>query len=130
MSTDGAPPPNQEPDGNTQQPSKPIAEILARGTDAIPPLPVDQSAAALELRLQKEIDGRNQDLFFVIGFLVVAIDAAVFQHLPWVGIVCIFILEVVLLIGLAKRLGNEHVTILLDRLFHQLLKWVGPKSGD
>jgi hypothetical protein len=48
-----------------------------------------------------------------------------FQHIPWVGIVCIFLLELVILLGLAKRLGNEHVTILLDYLFYKLCERIG-----
>jgi hypothetical protein len=124
MSTDAAPP-NLPTETKVR---RPISEILARGADADPPLPVDQSAAALEQRLQKETDGRNEDRFYAFGFGTILLDAAIFPHMPTVGIVCIFILEIVMLIGLAKRLGNEHVTILLDRLFHQLLKWVGPKS--
>lgn len=106
-------------------PSKPISEVLAGGTDASPPLPVDESAAALEQQLQKEMDGRQEDKFYSIAIGTVLVDMAVFQHLPWVGIVCIFLLEIVILLGLAKRLGSEHVTILLDYLFHQICEKIG-----
>jgi hypothetical protein len=119
--------PNSEPsDGGGIPPAvMPISEILARGADALPPLPVDESAAALELRLQQETDGRQEDKFYAIAIGTVLADMAVFQHLPWVGIVCIFLLEIVILLGLAKRLGSEHVTILLDYLFHQICEKIG-----
>lgn len=56
--------PNQElpPEtGGTLPAVKPISEVLGRGADDTPPLPVDESAAALELHLQKETDGRQED---------------------------------------------------------------------
>jgi hypothetical protein len=106
-------------------PRKPISDILARGADSLPPLPVDESAASLELRLQKETDGRQEDRFYGIAIGTVLMDMAVFQHLPWIGIICIFLLELVILLGLARRFGNEHVTILLDYLFHKLCERIG-----
>jgi hypothetical protein len=125
MST-GAEPSSKPPEGSsTPAVNKPFSEVIARGADALPPLPVDESAAALELRLQKETDGRQEDRFYGIAIGAVLIDMAVFQHLPWIGIVCIFLLELVILLGLAKRFGNEHVTILLDFLFHKLCERIG-----
>jgi hypothetical protein len=117
--------PSSEPEGDSHPISKSFSEIITRGADALPPLPVDESAAALELRLQKETDGRQEDKFYAIAIGTVLADMAVFQHLPSIGIVCIFLLELVILLGLAKRLGNEHVTILLDYLFHKLCERIG-----
>jgi hypothetical protein len=125
MSTGADPSRDLTETGSTTPASKPISEILARGTDASPPLPVDESAAALEQQLQKETDGRQEDRFYSIAIGTVLIDMAVFQHLPWIGIICIFLLELVILLGLAKRLGSEHVTILLDYLFHKLCERIG-----
>lgn len=105
--------------------AKPFSEVLDRGVDSAPPLPVDESAAALEARLQGEMDGRQEDRFYSIAIGTVLIDMAVFQHMPWIGIVCIFLLEIVILLGLAKRLGSEHVTLLLDYLFHQICEKIG-----
>lgn len=123
MSTDGAP--TLEATDPKPPATRPIPEILTRGADAIPPLPVDESAAALEQQLQKEMDGRQEDRFYSIAIGTVLLDMAVFPHLSAIGIVCIFVLEIIILLGLAKRLGSEHVTILLDYLFHQLCKWIG-----
>jgi hypothetical protein len=114
--------PSSEPEGGVSHPiNKPFSEVIARGADALPPLPVDESAAVLELRLQKETDSRQQDRFYSIAIGTVLIDMAVFPHQSAIGIVCIFLLELIILLGLAKQLGNEHVTILLDYLFHQWL---------
>ncbi len=88
---------------------------------------MDDSAAALELRLQKETDGRNEDKFYAFAIGTVLLDMAMFPHLPVIGIPLIFILEIVILLGLAKRLGSEHVTILLDFLFHKLCETIGMK---
>jgi hypothetical protein len=125
MSTgDGA---GSEPPENSNPPAvkKPFSEVIARGVDSLPPLPVDESAAALELRLQKETDGRQDDRFYGIAIGTVLIDMAVFEHMPWIGIVCVFLLELVILLGLAKRFGNEHITILLDYLFHKFCERIG-----
>ena len=74
--------------GGTRPATKPISEVLEHGADALPPLPVDESAAALELQLQREMDGRQEDRFYTIVIGAVLIDMAVFQHLSWIGIVC------------------------------------------
>lgn len=126
MSTD-AEPSHKPPEPAVQLPAshKPIAEVLARGTDASPPLPVDESAAALELTLQREMDARREERFYWILACVLLIDFAMFPHTPWLGILCTFMLEVVALIGLAQQLGNERISILLDYLFHQICEKIG-----
>jgi hypothetical protein len=116
--------------GATVPATRTISEVLSRGADALPPLPVDESAAALEARLQKELDGRQEDRFYAFFAGTILIDMAMFQHLPWIGTICIFILEIIFLTGLAKRLGNEFVTILLSRLFHRALSWIGKDEKD
>jgi hypothetical protein len=127
MSTDDEP---NQPDRPTLPVAhKPISDVLSRGTDANPPLPVDESAAALEARLQKETDGRNEDRFYSIAFIVILVDAIIFKDLSWIAVVCIFLLELIVLLGLAKRLGNEHISILLEILFHRLCELLG-KSKD
>ena len=125
MSTEGEPSPELPKTGGSPPANRPLSEVLTRGADASPPLPVDESAAALELRLQKEMDGRQEDKFYSIAIGAVLIDMAVFQHLPWVGIISIFLLEIVILLGLAKRFGSEHVTILLNYLFYQICEKIG-----
>src|SRR5690242_17268962 len=116
--------PNQKPPESSLPATKPIAEILERGADATPPLPVDESAAALETRLQKEIDGRQDDKFWAFFIGTILIDIATFQHMPWVGIVCVFLLELVGLLGLAKRYGNEFATIMLAHIFQHFFEWI------
>lgn len=131
MNTGAEPSPKSPPEGDVKLPAtRPISEVLNRGADATPPLPVDESAAALELRLQREIDGRQEERFYAIAIGTMLIDMFAFEHLPWIGIICIFLLQLVILLGLAKRLGNEHATILLDYLFRQICEKIGlwPKS--
>ena len=109
--------------------SKPISEVLDRGIDSKPPLPVDESAAALELGIQREMDGRREERFYWILFATILADMAMFPHMSWIAVICTFLLEIIALIGLAKRLGSEHVSMLLDYLFHSIcekLGWVRP----
>lgn len=125
MNTDDEPPQAPLPDQARLPATKPIGEVLSRGVDALPPLPVDESAAALELRLQKVLDERQEERFYGVLVATVLIDMIVFEHLSWIGIICIFLLELVILTGLARKLGSEHVTILLDYLFHQFCEKIG-----
>jgi hypothetical protein len=108
---------------------KPISEILEAGSDARNPSPVDESAAALEIALQREMDSRREERFYWILFCTILADMAMFPHMTWIGIICIFLLEVVALIGLAKRLGSENVSILLDHLFYSICEKLGWNSG-
>lgn len=103
----------------------PNYEILNRGSDAAASQPVDESAAALESRLQKELDGRQEDRFYGLLIGTVLLDIIAFEHLPWVGIICVFLLQLVILLAIARRLGSEHITILLDYLFYQLCEKIG-----
>ncbi|HWK96228.1 MAG TPA: hypothetical protein VNR39_12480 [Pseudolabrys sp.] len=102
-----------------------VAIVLDKGADAKPPLPVDESAAALELALQREVDDRREERFYWILVSVVLADMAMFPHMSWVSVVCTFLLEVITLIGLAQKLGNEKISILLDYLFHQICEKIG-----
>jgi hypothetical protein len=128
MSTDAGPP-SQPEKPSLPVPTKPISDILAP-SDGSPSLPVDASAAALGERLQKEIDGRNEDKFYFISFGVILLDALIFKDMSSVAIVCLFLLELIVLLGLAKRFGNEHVSILLEILFHRVCKLLGRPDGD
>ena len=77
-------------------------------------------AAAYEVKLQAEIDSRQEERFFWIFALVLCIDMLVFPGLSW-GALPVLLLEVVFLIGLAHHLGVDSVVVLLSRIFNRYI---------
>lgn len=80
---------------------------------------------ALELALQREADSRREERLYWILVCTIFFDVATFPHLSWIAVVCVFLLEVVTLLGLARRLGNEYVVILMERLFLTICDKIG-----
>lgn len=89
---------------------------------------VDESAAALERALQRQIDGRREERFFWIFTLVIFGDVNAFSVIQnWAGGIAIFLLELVFLLGLAKFLGVEHIIVPLERVLN---KYIPSESKD
>lgn len=126
MSIDGEPSQPTEP-VKLPAPPKPISDVLARGTDAAPPLPVDVSAAALEAALQKEADERREERFYWIGSCVVLLDLATFPHLGFIAVICVFLIELLVLAGLARKYADERIAIAVDRIIASICEKFGWK---
>lgn len=97
------------------------------GSDNSPPSPLLAKIAALEDRLSAEQDGRMEDRFiglvvFFIFFDILALGQSPNVFLP----VAVLILELVILLLLAKRMGSEEIARLFDRLLHSVTR---SKSG-
>ena len=75
-------------------------------------------AAAYEVKLQAEIDSRQEERFYWIFALVLCIDMLVFPSLSWVALP-VFLLELVFLTGLAHHFGVDSVVVLLNRVFNR-----------
>lgn len=86
------------------------------------PSPTDDVAAKLESDLQQERDSRREERFYWVISLTVVINVLIFNALesPW-GMLSIFLLQLIGLIGLANWLGVEKVTVLLERLYAKYL---------
>lgn len=82
---------------------------------------VNEIIANYELKLEEIVDSRNEERFFWVLALVILIDVAIFQVLPWYAAMMIFLLEIILLIGLASHLGVDRVVVLLSRLFDKYM---------
>jgi hypothetical protein len=91
------------------------------------PTKVDESAAALELALQKEADERREERFYWICGSTVLIDIASFPHIGWIGIICIFVLEIAILFGLARKYADEKIAIALERILISICEKFGWK---
>lgn len=92
------------------------------------PTPLDNVAAKLESELQSERDNKKEERFYWILAVVICIDFSLFDSLTnkWVT-APIFLLQLVLLIGLANYLGVDAVKILLEKLY---AKWLRDKPHD
>lgn len=106
--------------GNGKPPSP--EKILEAIEKSSPPTKLDQSAGILEERLQREIDDRRGERFHWIIACTILLDLATFPHLTWIGIICIFLLEVLALIGMARRQGVDWAVVLLETLYHHVYK--------
>jgi len=83
--------------------------------------PINDIIANYELKLEATVDSRNEERFFWVLSLVIIIDVVIFQVLPWYAAMMIFLLEIILLIGLASHLGVDKVVVLLNRIFDKYL---------
>ena len=87
---------------------------------------IDDAAATLEFRLQREADLRREERFGWIFAISLLADALVFPNLGW-SVVPVFLLQVVFLIFMARWLGIDAVVILLERIFD---KYIAHNSHD
>jgi hypothetical protein len=87
------------------------------------PDPNAEALAALEKRLQRQLDGRKEERFCWIVVVVALFDVVLLrgtENAVAAGVVAT--LEILLLFVLARRLGVNDVVQLLDRLLHQVTK--------
>jgi len=92
---------------------------LAKTEGAALPSPVDESAAALEAAVQREIRKRREERFFWIFAVVILVDFIALRSLSWIVGILIILMELILLVGLAKWLGIEWIAAPFDRLIEK-----------
>lgn len=103
-------------------------------TDGIDPalLPDEATQAYAQIaQLQEELteqrDARREDKFIFIVVSVLLLDVVFFSVMDsFGGPLALLILELLILIPLAKRMGMEEIAEMLDRV----LKRIVPKSGE
>ncbi|GAW34198.1 hypothetical protein RA2_01243 [Roseovarius sp. A-2] len=82
------------------------------------PTSTERSAAQLESDLQAERDSRKEERFYWIAALVIVGNVPIFNAFSsaW-ALLPTFLLELIVLIGLADWLGVDRVKVLLERLY-------------
>lgn len=82
----------------------------------------DDLVAELQGSLEDERDARVEERFVFIVILVLLLDVVFFSVMPsFGGPIALLILELLILIPLAKRMGMEEIAKLLDRVLSRLI---------
>jgi hypothetical protein len=81
----------------------------------------DEQINALQESLAAERDARREDRFIFIVAFVILFDVAFFTVMPnFGGPLALLILELLILIPLARRMGMEEIAALIDRVLHRM----------
>lgn len=85
------------------------------------PTQVDRQIQELEARLEKERDGRREDRFVGAVLLVLLLDVVFFSVTPtFGGPLALLVLELLILIPLARRMGMEEIVQILSSVLHRM----------
>lgn len=81
----------------------------------------DEQISELQERLTEERDARKEDRFVFTVLIVLLLDVVFFTVMPtFGGPLALIILELLILIPLAKRMGMEEVAQILSRVLHRV----------
>jgi predicted nucleic acid-binding Zn ribbon protein len=109
----------------------PKPEQKTTGFDALglgEPSTQDEQVASLQEKLAHEKDARQQERFIFIVVVVLLLNVVFFSVLPtFGGPLALILLELLILIPLAKRMGMEEIAELLSRLLDHM---AGKTKGE
>lgn len=81
----------------------------------------DEQIQELQEALAAERDARKEDQFIFIVVVVLLLDVVMFSVMPsFGGPLALLILELLILVPLAKRMGMEEIATLLDRVLDRM----------
>lgn len=81
-----------------------------------------QQIEELQEQLARERDGRNEDRFVGIVCMVALLDVVFFTVMPtFGGPIALLILELLILIPLARRMGMQEIATLLGRVLDRMV---------
>lgn len=87
----------------------------------------DEQIAELQNQLTQERDARREDRFVFIVVGVLLLDVTFFTVMPnFGGPIALLILELLILIPLAHRMGMQEIAEILSRVLHRM----AGKGGD
>lgn len=99
-----------------RKPHEDLAELLIEK-----PTVKDDQIERLQQRLNYEQDARREERFVYIVVLVILLDVVFFSIMPsFGGPISLLILELLILIPLAKRMGMEEIASVLDRVLNRV----------
>ena len=81
------------------------------------PEPPAQQGEELQEALAKEINARQEERFFFVVVVILLLNVVFFSVLDgWGGPIALVVVELLILVPLAHRMGIEEITELLDRV--------------
>jgi len=96
------------------------------GFNAIPdsePEKLAQQIERLEEELQDVKDGRLEERFVFVVVVILLLNVVFFSVLPnFAGPVAMVVLELLILVPIARRMGMQEMSELLDRILHRATK--------
>jgi hypothetical protein len=85
------------------------------------PTEKDRLIEELQQEIVREKDARNEDRFFFIVVCIILFNIMIFTVMPNVGgPIAVLILELLVLIPLAKRMGMQEIATNLDRVLTRM----------
>ncbi|MER9180517.1 hypothetical protein [Mesorhizobium sp. M0408] len=104
--------------------------VVGKGFGALvssEPSPKDKQIEELQAKLAHERDARLEERFIFIVIAVMLLDVVFFTLMPtFGGPIALLILELLVLIPLAKRMGMEEIATILGRVLDRMVA----KGGD
>lgn len=98
------------------KPHEDLTDLLAEK-----PTLKDDQIGRLQQKLDYERDARREERFIFIVVLVILLDVVFFSVMPsFGGPIALLILELLILIPLAKRMGMEEIAAILDRVLNNM----------
>ena len=99
----------------------PIGKAFERDTDTDQALV--EKIEALEKRLEREQDGRREDRFVCLVIVLMLLDILQLNGAVNVSVgIIVFVLQLVFLLVVAKRMGVEQIAGILDRILNTFAK--------
>ena len=95
-----------------------LAKLFEQGSDQ----GLSEKIAELERQLEAEKDCRREDKFVALVLILGLVDLILLQNAAAAVTGIVFVLQVVFLAMVAKRLGVEQIGGLLDRLLDHVAK--------
>jgi hypothetical protein len=81
----------------------------------------DEQIAALEKKLEESLDARREDRFVGIVLIVLLLDVVFFSVMPtFGGPLALLVLQLLILIPLARRMGMEEIATILSRVIARI----------
>lgn len=108
----------------SEQPPKPVR--FDRLAEEGPATKTDDALAILEREHKAEKDARSEERFIWIVVCVILVDVLWFRGVsnPTLPLV-VLILQLIVLLVLARRMGIDDVVVLVDRILHSAGKRAG-----
>jgi hypothetical protein len=115
--------PEEEPKAPRTKKVPPVTAPSEKTFGAVvaqPPTKQDEQIAELQEKLTQERDGRREDRFVGLVMLAILLDVVFFSVVSWGGGLAIVVLELIILIPLAKRMGMEELGQIISSVLNRL----------